>query len=330
MNIFITGGAGFIGSHLAEYHLEKGDSVVTLDDLSTGSDQNIAPFLKHPRYRFEKGDLLTWEKLSEEIAVADRIYHMAAVVGMFRVLEQPVAVTRVNVVGTERLLEHIVRSSNRPMVMVASSSSVYGFSDVTELSEDIELTFPANNNALIGYSLSKLTNEIQAKAYQETHGLSVAIPRLFNAAGPRQSGNYGFVLPRFIQQAISGKPLTVFDDGSQTRSFCDVRDTVVALDLMAQNPACWGQPINVGNNREISILDLAKMVIARSGSKSSIEFISYEKGYGMTFEHILRRKPVITKLQTLTPFQPAWTLEATIDYLLKRAYSQLDSGASPS
>jgi len=324
MKIFITGGAGFIGSHLAEHHLEKGDTVVTMDDLSTGSEQNIAPFLKNPRYRFEKGDLLDWKGLECEISTADRIYHMAAAVGMFRVLQDPVSVTRVNVQGTERLLECIARSKNRPFVMVASSSSVYGFSNVPLLSEEMQLSFPANNNALIGYSLSKLSNEIQAVAYNQKYGLSVAIPRLFNAVGPRQSGNYGFVLPRFIKQAVSGAALTVFDDGSQTRSFCDVRDTVIALDLMAANPACWGQPVNVGNSREISILDLAKMVISRSGSTSKIEFISYEKGYGKSFEHILHRRPVVEKLQKLTSFIPSWTLENTIDYLLKSEASRRD------
>jgi UDP-glucose 4-epimerase len=325
MNIFITGGAGFIGCHLAEYHLERGDHVVTLDDLSTGSEQNVAPFLKNPCYRFEKRDLLTWQGLEQEIAAADRVYHMAAVVGMFRVFQHPVEVTRVNVQGTERILECIARSKNRPIVVVASSSSVYGFSSTSELNEDTELVFPAKNNALIGYSLSKLTNEIQAMAYRQAHGISVAIPRLFNAVGPRQSGNYGFVLPRFIKQAVSGAPLTVFDDGSQTRSFCDVRDTIVALDLMAKNPVSWGQPVNVGNSREISIFDLAKLVISRSGSHSTIEFVSYEKGYGESVDHILRRRPVLEKLRQLTLFQPVWTLESTIDDLLKREHAQLDS-----
>lgn len=318
MNIFITGGAGFIGSHLAEFHLERGDQVVALDDLTTGNSQNIRPFMANPHYRFEKGDVLDWQGLERAVAAADRVYHMAAVVGMFRVLQQPVEVTRVNVHGTDRLLDAVARSKNRPIVVVASSSSVYGFSLNTELSEDIEIVFPVKGSALSGYSLSKLTNEIQAAAYAQAHGLSVAIPRLFNAVGPRQSGNYGFVLPRFIKQALAGEPLTVFNDGSQTRSFCDVRDTVVALDLMASNPASWGQPVNVGNSREISILDLAQMVISRSGSNSPIEFVPYEKGYGKPFEHIIRRRPVLDKLRRLTSFEPSWTLEGTIDHLLER------------
>jgi UDP-glucose 4-epimerase len=317
MNIFITGGAGFIGSHLAEYHLHRGDRVVVLDDLSTGNSLNVEPFLSNPHYRFEKGDLLTWEGLGREVEVADRIYHMAAVVGMFRVLAEPVAVTRVNVLGTERLLECIARAKNRPTLVLASSSSVYGHTHGMELREEIELVFPVQNSALVGYALSKLTNEIQATAYQQAHGLAIAVPRLFNAVGPRQSGNYGFVLPRFIQQALAGVPLTVFGDGSQTRSFCDVRDTVVALDLIASHPPCWGQPVNVGNANEITILDLAQLVINRSDSRSTIEFVPFEKGYGKKFAQILQRQPVLEKLQRLTSFQHAWTLEKTIDDLLE-------------
>lgn len=325
MNIFITGGAGFIGSHLAEYHLDRGDSVVVVDDLSTGNWQNISPFQDHSRYRFERGNILTWDGMQREIENADRIYHMAAVVGMFRVLQHPTTVTRVNVQGTERLLEGISRATNRPVLVLASSSSVYGHAHAPELREEIELVFPIRNNALVGYALSKLTNEIQAMAYGQTHGISIAIPRLFNAVGPRQSGNYGFVLPRFVKQAVAGKPLTVFGDGTQTRSFCDVRDTVVEMDLLAGNPECWGQPVNVGNNREISILELARMVVERSGSKSSIEFIPFKSGYGRDFDQILQRQPVLEKLRHFTSFRPAWTLERTVDDLLERERLQIDS-----
>jgi UDP-glucose 4-epimerase len=318
MHIFITGGAGFIGSHLVELHLSRGDSVVVVDDLSTGGERISAPPLKDPRCRFEKGDILTWEGLEEEIARADRIYHMAAVVGVFRVLQQPVEVIRVNVQGTERVLNYVARAKNHPQLLIASSSSVYGSSHARELREDIELIFSPEKAGLVGYALSKLTNEIQAMAYRQVHGISVAMPRIFNAVGPRQSGNYGFVLPRFIKQALSGGPLTVFGDGSQTRSFCDVRDTVVALDLLAGNPEGWGQPVNVGSTREVSILDLAKLVISRSGSSSQIEFVAFDKAYGEHFGHITQRRPVIEKLQQITRFQPAWTLERTIDDLLER------------
>lgn len=319
MNIFITGGAGFIGSHLAELHLNRGDDVVVIDDLSTGRMENIAAFSRDARFRFEKADILTWDGLEREVAQADRIYHMAAVVGMFRVLQQPVEVTRVNVQGTERVLDYVARAKRCPQVVVASSSSVYGHTSVeAELREESDLVFTADESGPTGYALSKLTNEIQAMAYRQARGVSVAIPRLFNAVGPRQSGNYGFVLPRFIKQALSGIPLTVFGDGSQTRSFCDVRDSVAALDLLAATPEAWGQPVNVGSTREIAILDLARLVISRSGSNSEIEFIPFDEGYGKHFGHILQRQPVIERLQRLTAFRPAWTLEATIDDLLKR------------
>ena len=329
MRIFISGGAGFIGSHLVEFHLNRGDSVVAVDDLSTGSEQNIAPFLKNSRFRFEKGDILTWGGMEEEIARADRIYHLAAVVGMLRVLKQPVEVTKVNVQGTERLLEYVSHAKHRPQFVIASSSSVYGYSHASELREGIELVFSPEQAGLTGYALSKLTNEIQAMSYRKEHGIAVTIPRLFNAVGPRQTGTYGFVLPRFIKQALSEIPLTVFGDGSQTRSFCDVRDTVVALDLLAGNPECWGQPVNVGSTREMSILNLANLVISRSGSRSPIEFVPFDKGYGEHFGHITHRRPVIEKLQQMTGFQPAWTLERTIDDLLERNRSRVVPNERP-
>jgi UDP-glucose 4-epimerase len=317
MNILITGGAGFIGSHLAEHHLCKGDSVMAVDDLSTGSMDVFAGFQKE-RFRFELADLLEWRNLEKEVMRADRIYHMAAVVGMFRVLKQPIEVTRVNVLGTERLLEHVARSRNLPEVMVTSSSSVYGHSHQPVLKEGIELVYSPEKGGLTAYALSKLTNEIQAMAYRQIHGIPVSIPRLFNAVGPRQSGNYGFVLPRFIKQALAGVPLTVYGDGKQTRSFCDVRDTVAALDLLASKPEAWGQAVNVGNPREIEILQLARMVIERSGSTSAIEFVPFEKGYGSEFWQITQRRPSVELLQTLTPFRHVWSLEQTIDDLILR------------
>ena len=317
MNILITGGAGFIGSHLAEHHLAKGDTVKALDDLSTGSMEVFSGFDRTNLF-FEKGDILTWKGLERAVAEADRIYHMAAVVGMFRVLKEPVEVTRVNVLGTERLLELVSKRDHLPELIVTSSSSVYGHAHAEVLVEGIDLVYTPEKGGLTAYALSKLTNEIQAMAYRQIHGLPVSIPRLFNAVGPRQSGNYGFVLPRFIKQALSGIPLTVYGDGTQTRSFCDVRDTVTALDMLAEKPEAWGVPVNVGNPREISILDLARMVIERSGSKSTIEFVPFEQGYGSKFWQITQRRPSVDLLQKLTTFRHLWTLEKTIDDLISR------------
>lgn len=317
MQILITGGAGFIGSHLAEHHLGKGDEVVAVDDLSTGSLDVLSGF-QNDRFRFEKADILEWSDLDKEVARADRIYHMAAVVGMFRVLREPIEVTRVNVLGTERLLESVARLKNLPELVVTSSSSVYSHSHETLLKEEIELVYHPEKGGLTAYALSKLTNEVQAMAYRQIHSLPVAIPRLFNAVGPRQSGNYGFVLPRFIKQALAGVPLTVYGDGTQTRSFCDVRDTVSALDMLAGEPKAWGRAVNVGNPREISILDLATMVIAHSESSSTIEFVPFEQGYGSNFWQITQRRPSVDLLQQLTPFRHVWTLEQTIDDLIAR------------
>ena len=315
--VLITGGAGFIGSHLVSMHLERGDHVTVVDDLSTG-DRDLLPGGDPNRFRFFEADLLEWPDLEKEVAAADRIYHMAAVVGMFRVLREPINVTKVNVMGTERVLEAAARSGHLPEIVIASSSSVYSHAHAEILTEESELVYCPEKGGLTGYALSKLTNEIQASAYRSVHGLPVTMPRFFNAIGPGQSGTYGFVLPRFISRALAGKPLIVYGDGSQTRSFCDVRDTVRAIDLLASNSDAWGIPVNIGTPREISILDLAKLVIERTGSNSTIEFQSYEQGYGGTFWQVPQRKPSLERLQQLTDFRHSWSLEQSIDDLIAR------------
>jgi UDP-glucose 4-epimerase len=193
------------------------------------------------------------------------------------------------------------------------------------LDEEVELVFTPEAGGLTTYALSKLANELQAIAYHREHGLGISIARLFNTAGPRQAGTYGYVLPRFVSQAVKGEPLTVFGDGTQTRSFCDVRDTAKALELLAGNGDAIGKPINVGNTREIPILDLARLVIERSGSSSDIEFIPYGEAYGESFRTIGQRRPVITRLVEATGFQPQWSLEQTIDDLLERQSAGVSS-----
>jgi len=319
MHVLITGGAGFIGSHVVEHHLDRGDEVVVVDDLSTGNRANLEEFANNPHFRFVHADIMDWDGLAGAVHVADRVYHLAAVVGMFRVLREPVRVTEVNVCATERVLRTVAAAQQPPQVVIASSSSVYSHTHSRDLREDVELVYLPKQGGLTGYALSKLTNEIQAMAYRQEHGLQVTIPRLFNAVGPRQSGNYGFVLPRFIQQALSGEPLTVFGDGTQTRSFCDVRDTVAAIESLAGTAEAAGLPVNVGNERETRIVDLARMVIERSGSRSKIEFVPFDKAYGSEFDQITQRHPVEQRLKALTGFRPRWTLEQTIDDLLERA-----------
>jgi UDP-glucose 4-epimerase len=317
MRVLVTGGAGFIGANLAEFHLSRGDSVLAVDDLTTGSAANVTPFAANSLYCFEKADILDWPGLEAAIASADRIYHMAAVVGMFRVLKQPVNVTRVNVMGTERILELAARQAHPPKVVIASSSSVYATSNPVRLSEEIDLNIHPGA-ALLNYALSKLTNEIQALAYAKEHGLPVVVARLFNTVGPRQSGTYGFVLPRFVEQALAGRPITVFGDGSQTRSFCDVRDTVRMLNALCDQPAANAEVVNVGNDRQITIGELALIVRQAANSNSPIENVSTEKAYGQDFKEIQFRRPVLDKLRRLTGFAHEWNLEDTVNDLVRR------------
>ena len=223
MNILITGGAGFIGSHLAEYHLSLNDSVIVVDDLSTGKADNINRFQQNDNFAFYHADLLSWPDLDYHLAKTDIVYHMAAVVGMFNVIEMPIKTLNVNIHGTERLMSSIATLDKKPLTLIASSSEVYG-SKPDAMKESDVLLLEATNKSHASYPISKLCNEICAMAYYKEKNIPVIVTRLFNTTGPRQSSRYGMVLPRFIQQALRNEPLTIFDDGLQTRCFCDVRD----------------------------------------------------------------------------------------------------------
>jgi UDP-glucose 4-epimerase len=315
MRVVVTGGAGFIGSHLTEYHLARGDQVHVVDDLSTGTRASVDMYASNPAYRFTEADILNWSDLEPAMATADRVYHMAAVVGMFRVLNQPIEVTRVNVLGCERVLQALAKTGSRAQVIIPSSSSVYAHAHPDNLREDADIVL-STRNPLINYAASKLTNEIQGRAYAQEHKLRVVMVRLFNAIGPRQSGMYGFVVPRFVQQALAGDPITVFGDGSQTRSFCDVRDTVAILDTLAGTAAAYGQIVNVGNDQELPIQALAEMVKRQSRSASPLDHVSFSKAYGQDFEQIPQRRPILTRLVELTGYKHRWTLQQTVDDLI--------------
>jgi len=329
MKILITGGAGFIGSSLAEYHLMRGDRVVAMDDLSTGSRENIEAFAHNPRFHFEEADILEWRNLEHSVAWADRVYHLAAVVGMFRVLAEPVAVTRVNVMGCERVLDAVAKSGRHASVVIASSSCVYGHAATTNMREDALLTIPPGTGGLTSYAVSKLTNEIQAFSYAQKYNIPVFIARFFNTVGRRQSGMYGFVLPRFVQQALAGQPITVFGDGSQTRSFCDVRDTIGMLDALTKTPEAQGQVVNVGNSQEITIRALADLVKCRVGSDSPVEYVPFSVGYGAEVKQITQCRPDLRRLKELTGYKHCWTLEDTIDDLIAHYQATLQPEGCP-
>lgn len=319
MHVLITGGAGFIGSHLVDHHLALGDQVHVVDDLSTGVFDNIAGHLDNPCFRFDHADVLTWDRLDHVVGWADRIYHMAAVVGVYRVIAEPTKVLATNIAGCERLLRAARDGGWKPQVVLASSSEVYGHNDEQILREDQDLSVSSRAGTRWGYSVSKIADEALGMSYAQRFGIPAVIARFFNTVGPRQVGRYGMVVPRFVKQAVGGEPITVFGGGQQTRSFCDVRDTVVALETLASKAGRETIVANVGNDREISIRDLAELVIARSGSRSSIKDVPLREAYGEDFEDIRRRRPDLTRLRQLTGFQHRYTLEQTIDDLVALA-----------
>jgi UDP-glucose 4-epimerase len=346
MHVLITGGAGFIGSNLAEYHLAQGHKVHVVDDLSTGRLENIAPFQDNPAFRFDHHDILTWDGLEKVVTWADRIYHLAAVVGVFRVLEDPVRVLAINIASTERLLRMAHSGRWSPQILIASSSEVYGHGhpdhkssapegagdsssedhrrpEVDDFREDLQPKVGSSAVSRWNYPISKLASESLGLSFARKFGSFVVVARFFNTIGPRQRGRYGMVVPRFVAQAVAGEPITVFGDGRQMRSFCDVRDTVASLDLLFKNPESSGQIVNVGNKQEISIIELAQLVRAQANSASPINFVSHEEAYREKFEETYRRIPDLEKFYRLTGYRHQWTLEDTIRDLVSRQKSSL-------
>ena len=316
MRIFITGGAGFIGSHLAEHHLKKGDEVWILDNLSTGLEANITPFLNIPTFKFSKGCLSTWNKLDEAVAWADRVYHMAAKVGQFVVIQNSLSVLEENIRNCMHLLNTISRVNPACHVLIASSSEVYGSRGETSFTEDSLVSFPSGEFLQTNYSLSKFANEMTVLSYCKEKGLHGIIARLFNTIGSRQRGRYGMVVPRFLQQALKNAPLTVYGSGRQTRSFCNVYDTVQILDTLMKIEQSRGHIFNVGNDEEISIKDLAEKIKKHVGSQSELVFIPYEEAYGIAFKDTLRRRPDLTKLRQWIPQLSFKSLDETLQEML--------------
>ena len=321
MRYLITGGAGFIGSHLADYLIEAGHSVIAYDNLSTGRIENIDHLRGRSDFELKIGNVLDYHTLEQEVLRCDRIVHLAAAVGVKLIMEQPVETIVTNVQGSENVLK--LANYHDKKVLVASTSEVYGKSmdndaSLDELREDNDWTLGPTTKRRWAYACSKAMDEFLAMAYRDEKGLDVICARFFNTVGPRQMGQYGMVIPNFVQQALAGDPIRVFGDGTQTRCFTYVGDTVEAVVDLMNTPEASGAIVNIGSDQEISIHALAERVRQLAESSSEITHIPYEEVYGEGFEDMQRRTPDIDKLRRLIGYEPTYAiddiLQAVIDY----------------
>jgi UDP-glucose 4-epimerase len=308
--ILVTGGAGFIGSHLVERLLNDGHRVVVVDDFSTGSLKNLQAFKKNPRLKIFSSKISECKELPKLVEKSGFIFHLAATVGVELVVKSALRVLESNFCETQLLL-HAAAKHSTP-VLLASTSEVYGKSTKAEFGEDDDLLIGPPNQSRWSYACSKLSDEFFALACAREKNLPVIISRLFNTVGPRQTGRYGMVLPRFIAAAKLNRPLQVFGDGRQTRCFCLVNDTVEALVRLKNCKSTRGEIFNIGSTEEVSILELAKLVVKTLGSKSKIELIPYEKAYAPGFDDMRRRKPRVQKLQHFVNFRPQTSLKEIV------------------
>lgn len=315
MRVLITGGAGFVGSHLAEALLGRGDEVYVLDNLSTGSIDNIAHLKSQPKFHYTIESVTNEPVLAELIDHADVVVHLAAAVGVKLIVEQPVHTIETNVHGTEVVLKHA--NKKKKLVLIASTSEVYGKSTSVPFREDADLVLGPTSKHRWAYACSKLIDEFLALAYWKERKLPVIIVRLFNTVGPRQTGQYGMVIPNFVRQALSGTPITVFGDGRQSRSFTYVGDVVRAMVALINEPKAIGQVFNIGNGHEISIGDLAVRIKDMTGSASPIVTIPYDEAYEAGFEDMPRRVPDIAKVAALVGYQPTVELDEILTRVIE-------------
>lgn len=324
MRYFITGGAGFIGSHLAETLLEQGHDVTVLDDLSTGSMENIQHLKGKPGFSYVIDTALNRPLMAELVDRADMVFHLAAAVGVRLIVEQPVHTIETNIKTTEVAFELCARK--KKPVLVASTSEVYGKLDKPKFNEEDDVVLGPTSRARWCYAASKMIDEFLAKAYYKEKKSPTVVARLFNTIGPRQTGQYGMVVPRFVRQALANEPITVYGDGKQQRSFTWVGDAVSALISLLHHPQAYGEVFNVGHFEEISIHDLALLIKKMTGSHSEIEFISYEKAYEATFEDMARRLPDISKINRLIGYKPSLNLPQMLEKII--AYHRQQTGAN--
>jgi UDP-glucose 4-epimerase len=315
MKILITGGAGFIGSHLAESLLEKGDEVYVIDNFSTGKLENIRHLFSESKFRLTVGTILDEKTLEPLVEACEQVYHLAAAVGVRLIIEKPVETIETNILGTEIVLK--LANIYKRKVLITSTSEVYGKGNHVPFTEEDDRTYGSTSKSRWSYASSKAVDEFLAKAYFHEKKLPVLIARLFNTIGPRQTGSYGMVVPSFVQQALLGHPITVFGNGEQTRSFTYVDDVVSALLELMEHPRALGEVFNVGSTEEISINDLASLVKKLTESQSQIVHIPYEQAFEKGFEDMQRRVPDITKINKLIGFKPTISLEEGIRRIIE-------------
>ncbi len=319
MKVFITGGAGFIGSHLARKLLKNGDQVTVLDNLSTGSLKNISELQKNSNFKLVISDILDEKLVDKLVSENDIIYHLAAVVGVKQVMEHPVDTIRVNTLGSEHVLHSCSKYGKK--VLIASTSEVYGKAmkynnTSTGLDEENDSVFGNSHIRRWAYATSKSLDEFLALAYYQEKKLPVVIVRFFNTVGPGQSGDYGMVIPTFVQKALAGDPIPIFGDGEQKRSFAYMDDVINAIMKLMATKKAIGQVFNIGNDAETSINDLAKLIIKKCQSTSKINHISYQNAYGKGFEDMSRRKPNLKKIHKLIGYKPKVQLDEIIDQVI--------------
>jgi UDP-glucose 4-epimerase len=321
MNVLITGGAGFIGSHLAEALLAGGHGVTAVDDLSTGSWANIAHLAGGPKFRFVRESVRNATTVTPLVDRCDVIFHLAAAVGVQLIVDDPVHTIETNIHGSEVVLNLANKFGRK--ILVASTSEVYGKSDRMPFREDDDVTLGSTRFTRWSYACSKMVDEFLALAYHDQFGLPAIICRFFNTVGPRQTGQYGMVVPRFVQQAMRGEPLDIYGTGRQSRCFCNVGDVVAALIRLIDCDQAVGEVINVGTTESVTIEGLADTIIKMTGSKSSKRCLSYEEAYGRAFDDMLERVPDLSKIRRLIGFEPRFTLEQTLQQVIDHEKSQL-------
>ncbi|HVB86052.1 MAG TPA: GDP-mannose 4,6-dehydratase [Candidatus Dormibacteraeota bacterium] len=327
MRHFITGGAGFIGSHLAEALLARGDEVFILDDLSTGSVENVRHLKNHPRFHYCFDSITNKHLLAELVDESEVVFHLAAAVGVRLIVESPVRTLETNVYGTQLVLD--AASKKKKLVFTASTSEVYGKSEKVPFREDADLVLGPTTKGRWSYAASKALDEFLALSYWKEKKQPVIVARFFNTVGPRQTGRYGMVLPNFVRQAIDGSPITVYGSGTQSRCFCDVRDTIQAVLRLIGTDRAVGEVVNIGTDEEISMDGLAAIVKQRTQSCSPITHTPYDQAYEPGFEDMQRRVPALEKLQKLTGFRPATPLTEIVDRVVAYFHSRLPAQPIP-